>query len=78
MRSITLLLCLTLASCAAHASAKKNEKEDWWKEGGVTREKINAMCWMKTEQGRKSVSIDKRAELVDACVVQTLKDHPLR
>ena len=61
---------------AAQASGKGDA--DWWKEGGVTREKINAMCWMKYEQGRKDVSIDKRADLVDACVKQALKEHPLR
>jgi hypothetical protein len=49
----------------AHASAKK---DDWWKEGGVTREKISAMCWMKYEQGRKDLPIDKRADLVNQCV----------
>jgi hypothetical protein len=63
----------------AQASAKKNEKkEEWWKEGGVTREKINAMCWMKYENGRKDLPIDKRADLVDACVQQALKEHPIR
>ena len=63
----------------AAAKPKKDEKsEEWWKEGGVTREKINAMCWMKFEQGRKDVSIDKRADLVNDCVTQTLKEHPLQ
>ncbi len=62
-----------LASRQAMASGKK---EEWWKEGGVTREKINAMCWMKYEQGRKDLPIDKRADLVNACVQQTLKEHP--
>ncbi len=61
---------------AAQASAKGNP--EWWKEGGVTREKINAMCWMKYEQGRRDVQIDKRADLVNACVVQTLKENPIR
>ena len=51
---------------------------DWWKEGGITREKINAMCWMKYETGRKDIAIDKRADLVNACVVQTLKENPIR
>jgi hypothetical protein len=57
----------------AMASGKK---DDWWKEGGVTRDKINAMCWMKYEQGRKDLPIDQRADLVNACVQQTLKEHP--
>ena len=65
------------AARAAQASAKKPEKDEWWKDGGVTREKINAMCWMKYETGRKDMQIDKRADLVNACVVQTLKEHPI-
>ena len=65
-----------LAARAAQASAKGDN--EWWKEGGITREKINAMCWMKFEQGRRDVSIDKRADLVNDCVQQTLKEHPLQ
>jgi hypothetical protein len=61
---------------AAQASAKKDD--DWWKEGGVTREKINAMCWMKYEKGRKDMPVEKRADLVDECVQQTLKEYPIR
>ncbi len=62
----------------ARAAQASGKKEDWWKEGGVTREKINAMCWMKYETGRKDIAIDKRADLVNACVAQTLKEHPVR
>ena len=35
------------------------------------------MCWMKYEKGRKDISVDKRADLVNDCVQQALKDHPL-
>src|SRR5436189_49973 len=52
-------------------------KDEWWKEGGVTREKISAMCWMKYEKGRGDLPMDKRADLVNACVAETLKQHPL-
>ena len=62
----------------ARAAQASGKKEDWWKEGGVTREKINAMCWMKYETGRKDIAIDKRADLVNACVIQTLKENPVR
>jgi hypothetical protein len=58
----------------AMASGKK---DDWWKEGGITRDKINAMCWMKYENGRKDLPLDKRADLVNVCVQQTLKEHPV-
>ena len=91
MRPLSLLLlCLALAGCAANAAsdvtgsttahnayARAQANEDWWKEGGVTREKINAMCWMKYEKGRADVSLDKRADLVNACVAETRKQYPL-
>jgi hypothetical protein len=59
---------------AAQASGGKGE---WWREGGVTREKVSAMCWMKYEQGRKDMPIDKRADLVNACVTETMKQESL-
>ena len=37
------------------------------------------MCWMKIENaGRRDMAAEKRADLVNACVEQTLKEHPLR
>jgi len=62
----------------ARAAQASGKNADWWKEGGVTREKINAMCWMKHEQGRNDMPVEKRADLVNACVVQTLKENPIR
>ena len=62
----------------ARAAQASGANADWWKEGGVTREKINAMCWMKYEQGRNDMPVEKRADLVNACVVQTLKENPIR
>jgi hypothetical protein len=65
------------SSQAAAANASGN-KEEWWQEGGVTREKINGMCWMKAEKATgRSGSADKKAELVDKCVAETLKQYPV-
>ena len=62
---------------AANAQAS-GAKDEWWKEGGVTREKINGMCWMKAEEtGGRGMSVDKKAELVNKCVADTLKQYPL-
>jgi len=61
----------------AAAAADKKDKEEWWKEGGVTREKINGMCWMKYESGRKDLPVEKRADLVNQCVIDTLKEYPV-
>ncbi len=56
----------------------EDAKGEWWKEGGVTHEKISAMCWMKYEKGHGDLPIDKRADLVNQCVADTLKEHPIR
>jgi hypothetical protein len=63
-------------SRSAAASAKNDGKDEWWKEGGVTREKINGMCWMKYESGRKDMPVEKRADLVNQCVIDTMKEYP--
>ena len=60
------------------AQARAAGHDDWWKEGGVTREKINAMCWMRYERGRRDMPVEQRADLVDDCVQETLLQHPLR
>ena len=69
------------AAPAAVAAARpdkpeKPKKQEWWQEGPVTRERASAMCWMKYEQGRKDLPIDKRADLVNKCVDDALKQHP--
>ena len=65
-----------LAARAAQASAKGDH--EWWKEGGVTREKINAMCWMKAEEtGGRAMSADKKADMVDKCVAEAHKRYPV-
>jgi hypothetical protein len=62
---------------AANANAS-GAKDEWWKEGGVTREKINGMCWMKAEEsGGRGMSADKKADMVDKCVAEALKQYPL-
>jgi hypothetical protein len=65
------------ADAQARGTSPADSQNDWWKEGGVTREKINAMCWMKYEKGRADLPLEKRADLVNACVQQALKEHPL-
>src|SRR3954447_2404564 len=61
-------------SARAAAASASGKKEEWWKEGGVTREKINGMCWMKFESGRTGMPVEKRADLVNQCVIDTLKE----
>lgn len=66
------------ASSQAAAANASGKKEEWWQEGGVTREKINGMCWMKAEQAAgRGGSADKKAEIVDKCVAAALKQYPV-
>ena len=67
----------SVQSPLARAAQASGKNADWWKEGGVTREKINAMCWMKYEQGRSDMPVEKRADLVNQCVIDTLKEYPV-
>jgi hypothetical protein len=60
-----------------HAQASA-AKEEWWKQGGVTREKISAMCWMKHERGRANPSLDQRVELVERCIAETSQQYGVR
>jgi hypothetical protein len=66
------------ASMQALASASRGEPDEWWKDGGVTRDKVSAMCWMKHEKGRNDLPLEKRADLVNACIARTLRQNPAR
>lgn len=42
----------------------------------MTHERASAICWMKYEDGRRKLTLDQRADLVDQCVKATLAGHP--
>lgn len=42
----------------------------------MTHERASAICWMKYEDGRRNLSLDQRADLVDKCVKATLSGAP--
>lgn len=43
----------------------------------MTHERASAICWMKYEDGRRKLTLDQRADLVDKCVKATLASgHP--
>ena len=64
------------AKSGGDSKSGDDSKDEWWKDGPVTRDKVAAMCWMKFEKGRKDLPLEKRADLVNACVDQALKEHP--
>lgn len=43
-------------------------------DGPMTREKIASQCWMKAEANNVRLSLDKRAEIVDKCVNERLRE----
>src|SRR5882757_6878143 len=62
-------------SARAAAAESSGKKEEWRKKGGATREKINGMSWRKYETGRKDMPVEKRADLVNQCVIDTMKEY---
>lgn len=68
----------TTGSTAGHNARASADKEPWWTRGGVSRDKLSAMCWMKYEKGRGDLPIDKRADLVHACIDEAMAKHGMR
>jgi len=65
---------LTLAACETtgngpQAAAKPVEEP-------MTHTRAARECWMGTEKGAASLSLDKRADLVDKCIAQKMKSAP--
>jgi len=79
MRNTTLLLCLALAGCAAaQASGGGPSGTNWWDDGTpMDKQKASTICWMKYEKGNADLPLDKRADLVNKCVTDTLNGKPV-
>jgi len=65
---------LTLAACETtgngpQAAAKPVEEP-------MTHTRAARECWMGTEKGAASASLDRRADLVDKCIAQKMKTAP--
>lgn len=44
----------------------------------MTHEKASTICWMRYEDAKLKLSLDKRADLVNQCVDDTLRGGPTR
>jgi hypothetical protein len=42
----------------------------------MTRTRAARDCWMETEKGRGDLSLDKRADVVNKCIEQKMKEAP--
>ncbi len=65
---------LTLSACETtgngpQAAAKPVEEP-------MTHTRAARECWMGTEKGAASASLDRRADLVDKCIAQKMKSAP--
>ena len=59
-----------LASLSSPSKPAEPEKPA---EPPMTRSRAASECWMSTEKGSRSVSLDKRADIVDKCIDDKLK-----
>lgn len=61
--------CETTGSGGAPAATAKAEPP-------MTHARAAEICWMSTEKGAASMSLDKRAEVVDKCIDEKMKGAP--
>lgn len=66
--SLLLTACETTGN-GPQAAAKPVEEP-------MTHTRAARECWMGTEKGAASASLDRRADLVDKCIAQKMKSAP--
>ena len=64
--AVALAACETTGTGAPDAAAKPVELP-------MTHTRAAEQCWMSTEKGAASMSLDKRADLVDKCIDEKMK-----
>ena len=66
LAAVALAACETTGTGIAVETAKAPEPP-------MTHTRAAEQCWMSTERGNASLSLDKRADLVDKCIEQKMK-----
>ncbi len=69
---LVALAALALAACETTGTGVKPEAAKA-PEPPMTHTRAAEQCWMSTEKGAASMSLDKRADLVDKCIEQKMK-----
>ncbi len=64
---------LTLAACETTAGGTAPTQTAKAPEPPMTRTHAAELCWMSTEKGAASMSLDKRADVVDKCIAEKMK-----
>jgi ABC-type enterochelin transport system substrate-binding protein len=63
--SLLLIVTVILASCTTNRTDTPAAEAA---PQPLSQSKAAEQCWMETEQGNKSLPLDKRAKVVDKCV----------
>jgi hypothetical protein len=71
-----LLLAPALASCAANPTSAPAPAAPAPKPA-MTHTQAALECWMATEHGRQDLPLDKRADIVDACIKDKMSGKPV-
>jgi hypothetical protein len=64
---------LALAACETTAGGTAPTQTAKAPEPPMTRTHAAELCWMSTEKGAASMSLDKRADVVDKCIAEKMK-----
>jgi hypothetical protein len=63
----------TAPPAASQAAAQPAPAPEPEPEEPITEHQASAACWMKYERGRRDLSLEARAKLVDKCIDERMK-----
>jgi hypothetical protein len=69
-----LLFAGALAGCAADTASAPAAPAP---KPAMTHTQAALECWMATEHGRKDLPLDKRTDIVDACIKDKMSGKPM-
>jgi phage-related tail protein len=79
--ALAVLSALMLSGCqtdgAGIGATLTTAKPAEIKTNTVTHTEAAAQCWMSTEKGAASLSLDKRADVVNKCIDDKMKGAPV-
>lgn len=71
--ALLALAALALAGCETTGSGTAPAPAAKAPEPPLTHTRAAEQCWMSTEKGAASMSLDKRADVVDKCIADKMK-----
>lgn len=70
---LLVLAALALAGCETTGAGTAPAATAKAPEPPMTHSRAAEQCWMSTEKGAASMSLDKRADIVDKCIDEKMK-----